>query len=101
MPAEEGAEAEQRPACDAERQRQQQSVDEQIGDEPEMVPGRHVEAAVGVAETGVGGEIARPEGRIGALVADRLDHLIIADRKSTRLNSSHTDISRMPSSACK
>src|ERR1044072_9588709 len=24
-----------------------------------------------------------------------------ADRKSTRLNSSHTDISRMPSSACK
>ena len=24
---------------------------------------------------------------------------VIADRKSTRLNSSHTDISRMPSSA--
>ena len=28
-----------------------------------------------------------------------LGHLIIEDRKSTRLNSSHTDISRMPSSA--
>ena len=25
--------------------------------------------------------------------------LIVGDRKSTRLNSSHTDISRMPSSA--
>ena len=32
-------------------------------------------------------------GNIGAIVAER------ADRKSTRLNSSHTDISRMPSSA--
>ena len=28
-----------------------------------------------------------------------LDHLKNQDRKSTRLNSSHTDISRMPSSA--
>ena len=26
-------------------------------------------------------------------------HLLPTDRKSTRLNSSHTDISRMPSSA--
>ena len=30
---------------------------------------------------------------------DALGHLIGLDRKSTRLNSSHTDISRMPSSA--
>ena len=29
----------------------------------------------------------------------RLPYMQIADRKSTRLNSSHTDISRMPSSA--
>ena len=27
------------------------------------------------------------------------DNTMMADRKSTRLNSSHTDISRMPSSA--
>ena len=30
---------------------------------------------------------------------ERLDTALILDRKSTRLNSSHTDISRMPSSA--
>ena len=35
-----------------------------------------------------------------SLVLDLLIfRLIIQDRKSTRLNSSHTDISRMPSSA--
>ena len=28
-----------------------------------------------------------------------LDFTVLSDRKSTRLNSSHTDISRMPSSA--
>ena len=37
-----------------------------------------------------------PSGVIG----DTIDNLK-ADRKSTRLNSSHTDISRMPSSAWK
>ena len=39
---------------------------------------------------------------IGIKVGDSLDELRSAkqeDRKSTRLNSSHTDISRMPSSA--
>ena len=30
---------------------------------------------------------------------DADEALLLADRKSTRLNSSHTDISRMPSSA--
>ena len=30
---------------------------------------------------------------------DEVDGLSVRDRKSTRLNSSHTDISRMPSSA--
>ncbi len=30
---------------------------------------------------------------------NRADVTIVRDRKSTRLNSSHTDISRMPSSA--
>ena len=29
----------------------------------------------------------------------KIDELELVDRKSTRLNSSHTDISRMPSSA--
>ena len=32
-------------------------------------------------------------------VEETLNELKITDRKSTRLNSSHTDISRMPSSA--
>ena len=36
----------------------------------------------------------RAEDRVGDLAAD-----LKVDRKSTRLNSSHTDISRMPSSA--
>ena len=33
------------------------------------------------------------------LVSLKIDDEILIDRKSTRLNSSHTDISRMPSSA--
>ena len=33
------------------------------------------------------------------LIKEFLDQHVIGDRKSTRLNSSHTDISRMPSSA--
>ena len=36
---------------------------------------------------------------IGKAKGGRLDDRIREDRKSTRLNSSHTDISRMPSSA--
>ncbi len=34
-----------------------------------------------------------------AAVAEAISSLVVRDRKSTRLNSSHTDISRMPSSA--
>ena len=37
--------------------------------------------------------------RYGKVVVERLKELKVEDRKSTRLNSSHTDISRMPSSA--
>ena len=33
------------------------------------------------------------------LVSEWAERIIVLDRKSTRLNSSHTDISRMPSSA--
>ena len=36
----------------------------------------------------------RPDGRLDIVCSEQLQ-----DRKSTRLNSSHTDISRMPSSA--
>ena len=36
---------------------------------------------------------------IASLSAYLLNIVLAADRKSTRLNSSHTDISRMPSSA--
>ena len=32
-------------------------------------------------------------------VLDTADHVVDTDRKSTRLNSSHTTVSRMPSSA--
>ena len=35
----------------------------------------------------------------GALNVATIGFVVIGDRKSTRLNSSHTDISRMPSSA--
>ena len=35
----------------------------------------------------------------GAIPSESLEDLVSKDRKSTRLNSSHTDISRMPSSA--
>ena len=47
-------------------------------------------------------EIHYPTGSDGLLSARKrliLDEFFILDRKSTRLNSSHTDISRMPSSA--
>ena len=37
--------------------------------------------------------------RIGEVLAPRFNNRSTLDRKSTRLNSSHTDISRMPSSA--
>ena len=38
-------------------------------------------------------------GMAGRRITARTDELLVLDRKSTRLNSSHTDISRMPSSA--
>ena len=34
-----------------------------------------------------------------AVTDEKMMNVIYTDRKSTRLNSSHTDISRMPSSA--
>ena len=43
-----------------------------------------------------------PKGLIAAALAnmgERFGFYIMIDRKSTRLNSSHTDSSRMPSSA--
>ena len=50
-----------------------------------------------VASAAVGLLILRREGSISSGIATK--GLIGLDRKSTRLNSSHTDISRMPSSA--
>ena len=38
-------------------------------------------------------------GQYGILKGDDVKEYCFGDRKSTRLNSSHTDISRMPSSA--
>ena len=37
--------------------------------------------------------------RVGLNEGDEIEVYVSRDRKSTRLNSSHTDISRMPSSA--
>ena len=62
-------------------QGQKQGVDEQVGDEPEMVPGRHVEAVAVAAEAWIGGKIAAPEGEIGIGIGDLLDHLVIALRR--------------------
>ena len=51
------------------------------------------DVAVVIGGTGVlGGAIASGLARAGARVA-------VLDRKSTRLNSSHSSVSRMPSSA--
>ena len=56
--------------------------------EGEIKPGEHIEAEVDLAAR-LG--LSRPT------VRQAIQDLV--DRKSTRLNSSHTDISRMPSSA--
>ena len=46
------------------------------------------------------GKMFSPEAQLADMDARGIDiSVITADRKSTRLNSSHTDISRMPSSA--
>ena len=48
---------------------------------------------------GGAGMLLRPEPLVAAIEALRGPESTVIDRKSTRLNSSHTDISRMPSSA--
>ena len=45
------------------------------------------------------GEVVTLLGRNGAGKTTTMKSIMGLDRKSTRLNSSHTDISRMPSSA--
>ena len=49
----------------------------------------------------VGAAMSAPSNFLGGYISDRLRNplLIIGDRKSTRLNSSHAITSRMPSSA--
>ena len=46
-------------------------------------------------------DVAQPalSRQVRALETELRETLLVRDRKSTRLNSSHTDISRMPSSA--
>ena len=60
---------------------------------PRAVVAGHAGFAAGMVSA-----VDRIAGRGAALLAVSNDGLD-ADRKSTRLNSSHTDISRMPSSA--
>ena len=50
-------------------------------------------AGMGLLSHGKGGLLEKP------VLRSAIPAGLIADRKSTRLNSSHTDISRMPSSA--
>mgnify|MGYP003343125564 CR=1 FL=1 len=65
------------------------------------VEGAGVVDAVGANVTDVkaGDRVAYAMGPLGAYSEVRLMPADRLDRKSTRLNSSHTDISRMPSSA--
>ena len=66
------------------------SVSPRIGSGVEVVPG--------VAP--VRDEVVEPLERVEARLCELAGHLTAAtDRKSTRLNSSHDELSRMPSSA--
>ena len=44
-------------------------------------------------------DMGRSEEFVGRAIKGKREDLVIADRKSTRLNSSHSSVSRMPSSA--
>ena len=48
---------------------------------------------------GVTRSVGPENARVVGVLNDIIDGTLSVDRKSTRLNSSHTDISRMPSSA--
>ena len=69
-----------------------------------MVRVTEVEPSLQFWRDALGLEVVRrddyPQGRFTLIyLAAPGDHAAQIDRKSTRLNSSHTDISRMPSSA--
>ena len=51
----------------------------------------------GMKVFGVGGSMLRAAGQEQSF--DLVRHAVVGDRKSTRLNSSHSSVSRMPSSA--
>ena len=65
-------------------------------------PARPVRVVIGFPPGGPTDIVGRPfAAKLGQLSGQQIiiDNRAGADRKSTRLNSSHTDISRMPSSA--
>ena len=76
------------------RFRKMESIVEAVGDTP-MVRLRSLEMDAPGTKIYLKLEYANP----GGSVKDRPARQMMLDRKSTRLNSSHTDISRMPSSA--
>ena len=59
----------------------------------------YVNAQVGEIAVQVGTTPAAWNAGVFSLIRQLSETVILPDRKSTRLNSSHTDISRMPSSA--
>ena len=63
-------------------------------DRTEVIAG--VAADLHATEHAIDAAIARATTLVQSFISARAD---LSDRKSTRLNSSHTDISRMPSSA--
>ena len=78
-----------------------ESLTRQLKITKQAVRGKGVVVAQNCAAAEVGAAILRKGGNaIDAAVATGLAiGTVEPDRKSTRLNSSHTDISRMPSSA--
>ena len=64
-----------------EQQCRDKRVDEQIGDEPQMVPGRHDQAVAVQAEAAVAGQIFGEEGEIAGIIAKLLDDLVIGLRR--------------------
>ena len=47
----------------------------------------------------IAAKTTEPHPKLPGTIYSAAEEIVAADRKSTRLNSSHTDISRMPSSA--
>ncbi len=59
------------------QQDQDERIGPQVGNEPEVVPGRHEQATVVVAEAAVAAQVQGHEAQVAAVEADIFDHLAI------------------------